>query len=100
MLLLVPLTTKTIEIPAPKCPEVVPNIGKETLKPRHFKPLEFFDHTGLTCGKKPVVLIGQKKALAIAVRNDRPQRRYSGLHVACQPREVTDKMLRSLTPSC
>jgi hypothetical protein len=25
------------------------------------------------------VLIGQKKALGIAVRNDRPQRRYSGL---------------------
>jgi hypothetical protein len=27
----------------------------------------------------PVVLIGQKKTLGIAVRNDRPQRRYSGL---------------------
>jgi hypothetical protein len=26
-----------------------------------------------------LVLIGQKKALGIAVRNDRPQRRYSGL---------------------
>jgi hypothetical protein len=26
-----------------------------------------------------VVLIGQKKALGIAVHNDRPQRRYSGL---------------------
>ena len=25
------------------------------------------------------MLIGQKKALGIAVRNDRPQRRYSGL---------------------
>jgi exodeoxyribonuclease V alpha subunit len=30
-------------------------------------------------GKRLLVLIGQKKALGIAVRNDRPQRRYSGL---------------------
>jgi hypothetical protein len=29
--------------------------------------------------KRLLVLIGQKKALGIAVRNDRPQRRYSGL---------------------
>ena len=36
-------------------------------------------YTGITRGKKLVVLIGQKKALSIAVRNDRPQRRYSGL---------------------
>jgi exodeoxyribonuclease V alpha subunit len=36
-------------------------------------------YTGLTRGKKLVVLIGQKKALGIAVRNDRTQRRYSGL---------------------
>jgi exodeoxyribonuclease V alpha subunit len=36
-------------------------------------------YTGLTRGKRLLVLIGQKKALGIAVRNDRPQRRYSGL---------------------
>jgi exodeoxyribonuclease V alpha subunit len=36
-------------------------------------------YTGITRGKKLVVLIGQKKAMGIAVRNDRPQRRYSGL---------------------
>ncbi len=35
--------------------------------------------TGITRGKKLVVLVGQKKALGIAVRNDRTQRRYSGL---------------------
>ena len=29
--------------------------------------------------KRLLVLVGQRKALAIAVRNDRPQRRYSGL---------------------
>lgn len=27
-----------------------------------------------------MVLVGQRKALGIAVRNDRTQRRYSGLH--------------------
>ena len=36
-------------------------------------------YTWITRGKKVVVLIGQKKALGIAVRNDRTQRRYSGL---------------------
>jgi len=36
-------------------------------------------YTGIARGKKLVVVIGQKKALGIAVQNDRPQRRYSGL---------------------
>src|SRR6201981_1644762 len=36
-------------------------------------------YTGITRGKRLLVPIGQKKALGIAVRNDRPQRRYSGL---------------------
>jgi exodeoxyribonuclease V alpha subunit len=36
-------------------------------------------YTGITRGKRLLVLIGQKKALSIAVRNRRPQRRYSGL---------------------
>jgi len=36
-------------------------------------------HTGITRGKRLLVLIGQKKVLGIAVRIDRPQRRYSGL---------------------
>jgi exodeoxyribonuclease V alpha subunit len=36
-------------------------------------------YTGITRGKKLVILIGQKKALGIAVRNDRTKRRYSGL---------------------
>jgi exodeoxyribonuclease V alpha subunit len=36
-------------------------------------------YTGITRGRKLVVLVGQKKALGIAVRNDRPQKRYSGL---------------------
>jgi exodeoxyribonuclease V alpha subunit len=36
-------------------------------------------YTGITRGKRLLVLVGQKKALGIAVRNHRPQRRYSGL---------------------
>ncbi|HEX7425008.1 MAG TPA: ATP-dependent RecD-like DNA helicase, partial [Terriglobales bacterium] len=36
-------------------------------------------YTGITRGKRLLVLVGQKKALGIAVRNDRTHRRYSGL---------------------
>jgi exodeoxyribonuclease V alpha subunit len=36
-------------------------------------------YTGITRGKKLVVLIGQRKALAIAVRNNRTEQRFSGL---------------------
>jgi exodeoxyribonuclease V alpha subunit len=36
-------------------------------------------YTGITRGKRLLVLVGQRKPLGIAVRNDRPQRRYSGL---------------------
>jgi exodeoxyribonuclease V alpha subunit len=36
-------------------------------------------YTGITRGKKLVVLIGQRKALAMAVRNTRTENRFSGL---------------------
>lgn len=36
-------------------------------------------YTGITRGKKLVVVIGTKKAMAIAIRNNRVQRRYTGL---------------------
>jgi len=36
-------------------------------------------YTGITRGKKLVVLIGQKKALALAVHNNRTEHRFSGL---------------------
>jgi exodeoxyribonuclease V alpha subunit len=36
-------------------------------------------YTGVTRGKKLVVLIGQRKALAIAVRNNKQEQRFSGL---------------------
>ncbi len=35
-------------------------------------------YTGITRGKRLLVLVGQKKALGTAVRNDGTQRRYSG----------------------
>jgi ATP-dependent exoDNAse (exonuclease V) alpha subunit len=34
---------------------------------------------GITRGKKLVVLIGQRKALGIAVKNNRTENRFSGL---------------------
>lgn len=36
-------------------------------------------YTGITRGKRLVILIGSKKALAIAVRNDKPRKRYTRL---------------------
>src|ERR1700680_2450567 len=50
-------------------------------------------YTGITRGKKLVVLIGQKKALSIAVHNDRPQRRYSGLLASLRGRGHTNNYL-------
>jgi exodeoxyribonuclease V alpha subunit len=34
-------------------------------------------YTGITRAKKLVIMIGTKKALAIAIRNNKPQRRYT-----------------------
>ena len=36
-------------------------------------------YTGITRGKKLVVLVGQRKALGMAVRNNRTENRFSGL---------------------
>ena len=36
-------------------------------------------YTGLTRAKKLVVLVGTKKALAIAIRNNKTQKRFTGL---------------------
>ena len=51
-------------------------------------------YTGITRGKRLLVLIGQKKALGVAVRNDRPQRRYSGLLASLKKLQVDDAALR------
>jgi exodeoxyribonuclease V alpha subunit len=47
-------------------------------------------YTGITRGKKLVVLIGQRKALGIAIHNDRPQRRYSGLLASQKGKKSTE----------
>ncbi|HSA02196.1 MAG TPA: ATP-binding domain-containing protein, partial [Candidatus Paceibacterota bacterium] len=36
-------------------------------------------YTGITRGKRLVVLIGQRRAFAMAVRNDHSEHRYGGL---------------------
>jgi exodeoxyribonuclease V alpha subunit len=36
-------------------------------------------YTGITRGKRPVILVGEKKAVAIAVRNVSGRRRWSKL---------------------
>jgi exodeoxyribonuclease V alpha subunit len=36
-------------------------------------------YTAVTRGKKIVILIGTKKALGIAIRNNKPQQRYTNL---------------------
>jgi exodeoxyribonuclease V alpha subunit len=36
-------------------------------------------YTGITRGKRLVVLVGTKKALAIAIKNDKPRKRYTNL---------------------
>jgi exodeoxyribonuclease V alpha subunit len=44
-------------------------------------------YTGITRGKKLVVLVGQKKAVAIAVRNVSGRRRWSKLSEWLHPSE-------------
>ncbi len=43
-------------------------------------------YTGLTRGKKLVVIVGDEKALGIAIRNDRPHHRYTRLEERLQAR--------------
>ncbi len=49
----------------------------------HFKLLNRnLLYTGVTRGKKLVILVGTKQALAIAIKNDEVKRRYTGLNFA------------------
>ncbi len=49
----------------------------------HFKLLNRnLLYTGVTRGKRLVVLVGTKRALAIAVKNDEVKKRYTGLQQA------------------
>lgn len=58
-----------------ECPAIVMPISTS-----HFKLLHRnLFYTGITRGKKLVVLVGSKKAVAMAVRNDEVQERHTGL---------------------
>ena len=48
-------------------------------------------YTGITRGKQLVVLIGQRKALGLAVSNNRTERRYSGLLARLRESDQTPK---------
>jgi exodeoxyribonuclease V alpha subunit len=54
-------------------------------------------YTGITRGKKLVVLVGQKKAIAIAVRNLSGRRRYSKLGELLYPRAPISRQTHSLS---
>jgi exodeoxyribonuclease V alpha subunit len=47
-------------------------------------------YTGVTRGKKLVVMIGDKSALAIAAKNNRPNERCSGLLYRLKLPETAD----------
>ena len=56
-------------------------------------------YTGITRGKKRVILIGTKKAVAIAVRNNEVQKRYTGLKSAIEKQDslpIQETMLPGL----
>jgi exodeoxyribonuclease V alpha subunit len=42
-------------------------------------------YTGITRGKKLVLLVGQKKALAKAVRNNKTEQRFQGFMLGFRP---------------
>jgi exodeoxyribonuclease V alpha subunit len=61
-----------------ECPCIVMPVHTSHFKLLHRNLL----YTGVTRGKKLVVLVGTKKALALAVNNDEVKKRYTGLRQA------------------
>lgn len=61
-----------------ECPCIVMPVHTTHFKLLHRNLL----YTGVTRGKKLVVLVGTKKAVALAVKNDEVKRRYTGLRQA------------------
>lgn len=61
-----------------ECPCIVMPIHTTHFKLLHRNLL----YTGVTRGKKLVVLVGTKRAIALAVKNDEVKRRYTGLRQA------------------
>ncbi|MGM0453240.1 MAG: SF1B family DNA helicase RecD2, partial [Thermodesulfobacteriota bacterium] len=50
-------------------------------------------YTGITRGRRLVVLVGTKKALAIAVKNDKPGQRYTRLAERLRPKREKERSL-------
>jgi exodeoxyribonuclease V alpha subunit len=63
-----------------ECPCIVIPVHTSHFKLLHRNLL----YTGVTRGKKLVILVGTKKALAIAVKNDEVKKRYTGLKESLQ----------------
>ena len=63
-----------------ECPCIIIPIHTSHFKLLHRNLL----YTGVTRGKKLVILVGTKKALAIAVKNDEVKKRFTGLKEALQ----------------
>jgi len=61
-----------------ECPCVIMPVSTSHFKLLHRNLL----YTGVTRGKKLVILVGTKKAIALAVHNDEVKRRYTGLKQA------------------
>lgn len=67
-----------------ECPCVVIPIHTTHFKLLHRNLL----YTGVTRGRRLVVLVGTKRAIAIAVKNDEVKRRYTGLRQALKGQEL------------
>jgi hypothetical protein len=59
-----------------------------------------FVNTGVTRGKKLVVLIGQRKALAMAVKNNRTENRFYGLLARLQAAHWSQQISRPTDGTC
>ncbi len=63
---------------------------------QHFMLLERnLIYTGITRARKFVVVVGQKKALGLAVRNDQSRKRYSGLLILLPFQDETNYVILS-----
>jgi superfamily I DNA/RNA helicase len=53
--------------------------GKSVAMPRYMLLQRNLIYTGITRAKRLLVVVGQKKGLGLAIRNDQSRKRYSGL---------------------
>lgn len=68
-----------------ECPCIIMPIHTAHFKLLHRNLL----YTGVTRGKKLVIVIGTKKAIALAVNNDEVKKRHTGLKSFCEAKRIT-----------